>query len=293
MNSVVSYAARWSRGWRGQPAYLCIFPCSHVLRIGASNFRRHWGGKGSHLEQRALHRCDNVKMGSRDRDPNVDKVEEDWRTFETRACRWKLGSNKWFRLDFNPIVTFLSAAIIWALVIWCILQPDTVWFEYILCNFFHQQNTNTSALFWALCCCNQSGHYLVSVWSSVFAQLEWWRRTPPQKYFRFWSYFTPVPAASLEEGMLQEHFQDNPILKSVEMTPCHVVIRTELVIPPPLWKSKQSSPVSSLERRTSLEPPELSAYSLCHAHSVSVRLCPWHRHWNLVVIRESGRTLRS
>ncbi len=34
--------------------------------------------------------------------------------------------NKWFRLDINPVVTFVSAAIIWGLVIWCIVEPDHV-----------------------------------------------------------------------------------------------------------------------------------------------------------------------
>eukprot|EP00112_Aurelia_sp_Birch-Aquarium-sp1_P010001 Seg21581.1 transcript_id=Seg21581.1/GoldUCD/mRNA.D3Y31 product="Glycine betaine transporter" protein_id=Seg21581.1/GoldUCD/D3Y31 len=36
------------------------------------------------------------------------------------AVRFKLG---FIRFDFNPIVTFFSALIVWAFVIWCIVEP--------------------------------------------------------------------------------------------------------------------------------------------------------------------------
>ena len=36
------------------------------------------------------------------------------------AVRFKLGC---IRFDFNPVVTFFSALIVWAFVIWCIVEP--------------------------------------------------------------------------------------------------------------------------------------------------------------------------
>ena len=55
-----------------------------------------------------------------------DEKGEEWRNYETKARRLKLEYNKWFRIDFNPVVTVISSAVIWGLVIWCIVQPKQV-----------------------------------------------------------------------------------------------------------------------------------------------------------------------
>ena len=57
----------------------------------------------------------------------VEKHEK-WRNFKTpMQHNISIGcGNKWFRLYINPVVTFVSAAIIWGFVIWCTVEPDNV-----------------------------------------------------------------------------------------------------------------------------------------------------------------------
>ena len=57
---------------------------------------------------------------------NEEKDEEIQEHIYDRCHRIKIGSWKFFRLDFNPVVTFVSSAIIWSLVIWCMVEPDKV-----------------------------------------------------------------------------------------------------------------------------------------------------------------------
>ena len=52
--------------------------------------------------------------------------DEDTGKYTTRARQWACRYNNFFRLDFNPVVTFISALIIWGLVIWCVIEPDDV-----------------------------------------------------------------------------------------------------------------------------------------------------------------------
>ena len=57
---------------------------------------------------------------------NEEKDEEIKEHIYDRCHRFKIGSWKFFRLDFNPVVTFFSAAIIWGLDIWCMVEPEKV-----------------------------------------------------------------------------------------------------------------------------------------------------------------------
>ena len=57
---------------------------------------------------------------------NEDKGEEIQEHIYDRCHRFKIGGWKFLRLDFNPVVTVASAAIIWSLVIWCMVEPEKV-----------------------------------------------------------------------------------------------------------------------------------------------------------------------
>ena len=57
---------------------------------------------------------------------NEDNGEQIQEHIYDRCHRFKIGSWKFLRLDFNPVVTFFSAAIIWSLVIWCMVEPEKV-----------------------------------------------------------------------------------------------------------------------------------------------------------------------
>ena len=54
------------------------------------------------------------------RNGEVNRGEEIYGLDKCVAVRFKLGC---IRFDFNPIVTFFSALIVWAFVIWCIVEP--------------------------------------------------------------------------------------------------------------------------------------------------------------------------
>ncbi len=43
-----------------------------------------------------------------------------------KKCRtFKVGTDKRFSLNLNPVVTILSACLIWALVSFCMIAPET------------------------------------------------------------------------------------------------------------------------------------------------------------------------
>ena len=67
---------------------------------------------------------------------NEKKDEEIKEHIYDRCHRFKIGRWKFFRLDFNPVVTFFSAAIIWGLVVWCMVEPEKVGKKdnFILCS---------------------------------------------------------------------------------------------------------------------------------------------------------------
>ena len=67
---------------------------------------------------------------------NEEKDEEIKEHIYDRCHRFKMGRWKFFRLDFNPVVTFFSAAIIWGLVVWCMVEPEKVGKKdnFILCS---------------------------------------------------------------------------------------------------------------------------------------------------------------
>ena len=43
-----------------------------------------------------------------------------------RRFKLEFGYDRRFRIDLNPIVTVVSAGLLWGVVIWCITQPDEV-----------------------------------------------------------------------------------------------------------------------------------------------------------------------
>lgn len=43
---------------------------------------------------------------------------------ESKKCSTVKGRFGPVRFDFNPVVTFLSALVIWGSVIWCIVRPE-------------------------------------------------------------------------------------------------------------------------------------------------------------------------
>ncbi len=47
-------------------------------------------------------------------------------TVYDRCHRIKITCSKLLRIDLNPVVTVASAIIIWGLVIFCMVEPDTV-----------------------------------------------------------------------------------------------------------------------------------------------------------------------
>ena len=54
-----------------------------------------------------------------------------------RCHRFKLTCSKLLRIDLNPVVTLASALIIWGLVIFCMVKPDTVsyFFMFVILTF--------------------------------------------------------------------------------------------------------------------------------------------------------------
>ena len=48
------------------------------------------------------------------------------RVYTTKCRKVAFGCNKWLRIDLNPVVTIISAGLIWGLVIWCIVDPEGV-----------------------------------------------------------------------------------------------------------------------------------------------------------------------
>ena len=65
-------------------------------------------------------------------DPEGQRTEGPEKTsgafrYDTKCHSISLGcDNRWFRLDINPVVTIASAVIIWALVAWCMIEPEEV-----------------------------------------------------------------------------------------------------------------------------------------------------------------------
>ena len=63
---------------------------------------------------------------------HVDKEDEIKEHIYDKCHRFRIGRWKFLRLDFNPVVTFISAIIIWALVIWCMVEPKKVSAHYFV-----------------------------------------------------------------------------------------------------------------------------------------------------------------
>ena len=63
-------------------------------------------------------------------DPEARRAEEPKTTsgafhFDTKCHSISFGcNNKWWRIEINPVVTIASALIIWALVAWCMIEPE-------------------------------------------------------------------------------------------------------------------------------------------------------------------------
>ena len=49
--------------------------------------------------------------------------------------RRKFGYDNRFEIDFNPVVTILSAGLLWGLVIYSIIHPDKVCFSMVSVSF--------------------------------------------------------------------------------------------------------------------------------------------------------------
>ena len=52
--------------------------------------------------------------------------DSETRVYHTKCRKIAIDFNQWFRIDLNPVVTVVSAGLIWGLVIWCIIKPEQV-----------------------------------------------------------------------------------------------------------------------------------------------------------------------
>ena len=88
-------------------------------------------------------------MARYDMDPEVqterDRRESEWVPYETKCHSISFGCrNRWFRLELNPVVTIVSALCIWALVAWCMIEPEKVGLHCYL-------RTHTIGVSWNFC----------------------------------------------------------------------------------------------------------------------------------------------
>ena len=118
----------------------------------------------------------------------------------TRKCRWFRINWKWwkvgFNIRFNPVVTFASALIIWAFVVWCVMKSEAANIEMAQVKMWI-----TDTFTWLYIGCEDAwAMFIIALYFSKYGSMKLGK--PDDKpEFNDVSYFTMLFAAGIGIGL--------------------------------------------------------------------------------------------